>query len=208
MTSPSMSPPAKSSPSWAKAAAARPWRPAPSCTAAAGVQRTSGHLLFEDQDVLSMPAKAIRELRGARIGMVFQEPMVSLNPARTIGAQLIEGLVLHEKISADAAMKRAADMLRTGADRRSAWVPARLPAPVLRRHAPAHHAGLGDAAQAQAADRRRADHRARYADPARSAQGDGRPDPHLWHRRAADHPQSRARRRNTPTPSWCWRPAS
>jgi peptide/nickel transport system ATP-binding protein len=71
----------------------------------------SGRILFEGNDVLKMTGGEIRKVRGAEIGMVFQEPMVSLNPAMTIGAQLVEGLRLHEKLSVEAARARASEML-------------------------------------------------------------------------------------------------
>ena len=77
----------------------------------AAVKCTKGDILFEGKNVLSLPPEGIRALRGAKIGMVFQEPMVSLNPAITVGTQLIEGLLLHEKISVNAAIERAEAML-------------------------------------------------------------------------------------------------
>ncbi len=57
--------------------------------------RTAGRILFEGEDLSSATPARLRELRGARIGMVFQEPMTSLNPSMTIGRQLDEGLALH-----------------------------------------------------------------------------------------------------------------
>lgn len=75
------------------------------------IRPTSGEILFQGRDVLKMSDAEIRKVRGAEIGMVFQEPMVSLNPALTIGAQLIEGLRLHEKLSVEAALERATEML-------------------------------------------------------------------------------------------------
>ncbi|WP_105401757.1 dipeptide ABC transporter ATP-binding protein [Neorhizobium sp. T7_12] len=71
----------------------------------------SGKILFEGNDVLKMTGGEIRKVRGAEIGMVFQEPMVSLNPAMTIGEQLVEGLRLHERLSLEAARARATEML-------------------------------------------------------------------------------------------------
>ncbi|WP_342358479.1 ABC transporter ATP-binding protein [Terrarubrum flagellatum] len=76
-----------------------------------GVRRSGGELLFEGRDVDALSDEEMRRLRGGAIGMVFQEPMVSLNPAMTIGAQLIEGLRLHEGLSSGEARRRAADML-------------------------------------------------------------------------------------------------
>ncbi|CAN7665032.1 ABC transporter ATP-binding protein [Neorhizobium sp. LjRoot104] len=75
------------------------------------IKPISGEILFEGRDVLKMTGGEIRRVRGAEIGMVFQEPMVSLNPAMTIGAQLVEGLRLHEKLSVEAARERAIEML-------------------------------------------------------------------------------------------------
>lgn len=56
--------------------------------------------------------RQMRSLRGAEIGMIFQSPMTSLNPVYTIGSQITEGLREHEKLSRQAAMERAVDMLR------------------------------------------------------------------------------------------------
>ncbi len=75
------------------------------------IRPVAGEILFNRRDVLKMTDAEIRGIRGAQIGMVFQEPMVSLNPAMTIGAQLIEGLQLHEKLGVEDACIRATDML-------------------------------------------------------------------------------------------------
>ncbi len=74
--------------------------------------RTAGRILFEGEDLaLAMPAR-LRELRGARVGMVFQEPMTSLNPSMTIGKQLGEALALHRReLPAAARQARILDML-------------------------------------------------------------------------------------------------
>jgi len=76
------------------------------------VRQTGGAILFEGHDVARLDAEAMRRLRGGAIGMVFQEPMVSLNPAMRIGEQLCEGLLLHEKIRPAQARARALEMLR------------------------------------------------------------------------------------------------
>ena len=60
-----------------------------------GVVRSAGNIRFEDVSVTEADAATLRKLRGARIGMVFQEPMTSLNPSMKIGRQLDEGLALH-----------------------------------------------------------------------------------------------------------------
>lgn len=77
-----------------------------------GVSQAGGHIRYDGQDVSTLAAGAMRRLRGSAIGMVFQEPMVSLNPSMTIGAQLLEGLQLHERLAPDEARKQAVDMLR------------------------------------------------------------------------------------------------
>ncbi|HET6971925.1 MAG TPA: ABC transporter ATP-binding protein, partial [Phenylobacterium sp.] len=71
-----------------------------------GVRQTAGQVVFEGQDLTAIPADRLRRLRGGAVGMVFQEPMASLNPAMTIGAQLDEGLRLHTAMPA--AERRAA----------------------------------------------------------------------------------------------------
>ena len=71
-----------------------------------------GEVLFEGVDLLRLPAAELRELRGARLAMIFQEPMTSLNPAYTVGNQIVEGILRHEKLDRAAAKARAIDMLR------------------------------------------------------------------------------------------------
>ncbi len=61
------------------------------------IRRTSGSIRFEDRDICTMSKRALRALRGGRVGMVFQEPMTSLNPSMTIGRQMEEGLRLHSR---------------------------------------------------------------------------------------------------------------
>jgi peptide/nickel transport system ATP-binding protein/oligopeptide transport system ATP-binding protein len=68
-------------------------------------------LLFEGRDTLRLPAPERRRMRGSQMSMIFQEPMTSLNPVHTVGQQIVEGLVAHEKLSAKAARERALEML-------------------------------------------------------------------------------------------------
>jgi len=72
-----------------------------------------GKVLFEGQDLLQYEANGpeMRSTRGAKIAMIFQEPMTSLNPVLTIGQQLTEMLTLHMKMSDDAARKRAIELM-------------------------------------------------------------------------------------------------
>ena len=62
-------------------------------------------------DLLALPERAMADLRGRALGMVFQEPMASLNPVHTVGRQISEGLIRHERLSARAAAARAVALL-------------------------------------------------------------------------------------------------
>jgi peptide/nickel transport system ATP-binding protein len=76
-----------------------------------GIRRTAGAVRFEGRDVAKLSPGELRSLRGARVGMVFQEPMTSLNPSMTIGRQLEEGLALHRRLSAAERRKLILEML-------------------------------------------------------------------------------------------------
>ncbi len=71
-----------------------------------------GEILFEGVDLLTLDADALRDLRGARMAMIFQEPMTSLNPAYTVGEQIVEGILRHQAIDRAAARAKAIEMLR------------------------------------------------------------------------------------------------
>ncbi len=71
----------------------------------------SGTALFDGVDLLSAPAAQLRSIRGRRISMIFQDPMTSLNPYTRVSEQIIEPLLIHEKISRSAALARALTML-------------------------------------------------------------------------------------------------
>ncbi len=71
----------------------------------------SGTALFMGQDLLKISDEAIRHVRGAQIGMIFQDPMTSLNPVLTIGQQLQEPLMLHVGMNREQARTRAAELL-------------------------------------------------------------------------------------------------
>jgi oligopeptide transport system ATP-binding protein len=70
-----------------------------------------GSAMFDGVDLLKASPKQLSKIRGKRISMIFQDPMTSLNPYLRISEQLIEPLLIHEKISRDEALKRAAAML-------------------------------------------------------------------------------------------------
>ena len=71
----------------------------------------AGKAFFSGQDLLKMSKEEIRHVRGAQIGMVFQDPMTSLNPVLTIGKQLEEPLMLHIGMTKNQARERAAELL-------------------------------------------------------------------------------------------------
>ncbi len=71
----------------------------------------AGRVVFKGTDLLAAPEDHVRDIRGNRIAMIFQEPMTSLNPVFTVGNQIGEGLRRHLGLSADAARARSIDLL-------------------------------------------------------------------------------------------------
>jgi peptide/nickel transport system ATP-binding protein len=71
-----------------------------------------GSILFEGRDLLGLPEEELRELRGRDIGMIFQEPMTSLNPVMRIGDQITESLKVHLGMGRAQAQGRAAELLK------------------------------------------------------------------------------------------------
>jgi len=84
--------------------------------AALGLQpegaRVSGSVRFKGRELVGLPRRALRELRGSRIAMIFQDPLSSLNPVMTVGDQIAEAVRLHNPdLSRRAALDRAKDLL-------------------------------------------------------------------------------------------------
>ena len=71
----------------------------------------AGSIMFEGKDLLQLSEKQMREIRGGKISMIFQDPMTSLNPVMTVGEQIAEVVLLHNKICKAEARKRAIEML-------------------------------------------------------------------------------------------------
>ncbi|MEU7898287.1 ABC transporter ATP-binding protein [Nonomuraea sp. NPDC049152] len=71
-----------------------------------------GEILFEGRDLRSLPPAEVRRIRGVRMGMVFQDPLTSLNPTMRIGAQVAEPLRVHEGVGKAEARERAVEILR------------------------------------------------------------------------------------------------
>jgi len=88
----------------------------------------SGSIAFEGRELVGAPARELRDLRGNGMAMIFQEPMTSLNPAFTIGEQIVEGLLRHRPMPRADAEARALEMLRR----------VRIPAPEQRFHEHPH----------------------------------------------------------------------
>lgn len=71
----------------------------------------SGQIIYKGQDIMRFDEKEMYRIRGKEISMVFQDPMTSLNPLYTIGDQLMETIIQHQKVSKEEAYKRAVEML-------------------------------------------------------------------------------------------------
>ncbi len=74
--------------------------------------RISGEIFFAGHDLLKLDEENMRQIRGRKISMIFQEPMTALNPVFKVGAQVMEPLRLHMKLSAHEAREHAADLFR------------------------------------------------------------------------------------------------
>lgn len=72
----------------------------------------SGEALFRGADLLKLPSRTMRHLRGNQIAMIFQDPMSSLNPVMTVGDQICEALMLHQRLAKKEAWRAGVEMLR------------------------------------------------------------------------------------------------
>ncbi|MCU7709826.1 ABC transporter ATP-binding protein [Priestia sp. JV24] len=72
---------------------------------------TSGSILFKGQDLTKLSEKKMRDIRGADISMIFQDPMTALNPTLRVGEQIAENIMRHENISKEKAKEKAFEML-------------------------------------------------------------------------------------------------
>lgn len=71
----------------------------------------SGNIYFEGQDLVQLTLEQMQKIRGNCISMIFQEPMTSLNPVLTVGFQIIEGILTHQNVDEEEAMRQAIEML-------------------------------------------------------------------------------------------------
>ena len=100
---------------------------------------TRGEIRFAGRDIMQLSDAEMREIRGGDIGMVFQEPMTSLNPVLTIGRQITETLEQHRGMDRTAAHKRAVELLGLVGIADAAAAVEAVSASAFRRHAAAHH---------------------------------------------------------------------
>jgi oligopeptide/dipeptide ABC transporter ATP-binding protein len=92
-----------------------------------------GRIMFDDLDLAEVEPEEMRKIRGARIAMIFQEPMTSLNPVFTIGDQIAETVEAHKKVPRKEAWERAVEMLKLVG----------IPSPERRVHDYPHHMSGG-----------------------------------------------------------------
>jgi peptide/nickel transport system ATP-binding protein len=71
----------------------------------------SGRILYKGTDLVGLPEERLRQIRGAKIAMIFQDPMMTLNPVLSIETQMVESVLAHERMSREDARKRARDTL-------------------------------------------------------------------------------------------------
>ena len=148
-----------------------------------------GSITFRGRELVGLPPREMRKLRGREIAMIFQDPMTALTPVYTIGWQIAEQIMAHEKIGKARRAPRAVELLAEVNIPNPARSGRPLSASAVGRHAPARGDRHGAVLQSRAADRRRADHGARR------------------HRAGADprpHPQAAARstaRRSSSSPT-------
>lgn len=79
---------------------------------APAVRVTGGSIRFGDEELTTLPEKKMQAMRGARIAMIFQEPMTALNPVMSIGRQLVEAIRAHEPLSISQARARALEAVK------------------------------------------------------------------------------------------------
>ena len=119
--------------------------------------RVSGRATLDGVDLLGASPEALRRIRGAQIGMIFQDPLSSLHPYYKVGWQIVEMIREHERgMSKAAARERAIELLDAVGIPSPRTPDRQLPARVLRRHAATRDDRDGDGAAARGAGRRRA----------------------------------------------------
>ena len=148
-----------------------------------------GQVLFEGRDILSSHIEEVRRIRGGRVGMIFQEPMSSLNPLHTVVKQLSETLDAAPGAVRRQGRRRLPGVAAAGRPAGPGAQAQRLPAPAIRRGAPAGHDRHGPGQPAAPADRRRADHRPGRDHPGPDPGADRATEARALHGGAVHHPR-------------------
>ena len=102
-----------------------------------GGQIAAGSVRLNGLEISALAESDLRNIRGNEIGMIFQDPLTSLNPTMTVGNQIAEAVILHRDVSRDQAMDRAVEVLEPGRHPAGQGTGQGVPAPVLRRYAAA-----------------------------------------------------------------------
>ena len=137
-------------------------------------------IILDGQDISHLKEEKLRELRGNKMSMIFQEPLTSLNPLFTVGNQMDEVFRLHQKASRAKAKQMSVDMLRFVGIPDPEDVYEKISGCSERRHAPACDDRHGSFLQAEVADCRRAHHRAGRNDPKTDLKADEGSSPGSW----------------------------
>ena len=154
-----------------------------------------GQVIYKGRDLMKVGQDAMREVRGAEIAMIFQDPMTSLNPVYRVGWQIAEQIREHEGSTKAQAQQPGGRAPRRRRDPQPEAAGQRLPASVLGRHAPAGDDRDGALVQPRPPDRRRADDCARRHDPGPDPRADRAAQGRLRLGGRSHHPRHGGRRR-------------
>ena len=155
-----------------------------------------GEIRLDGERIDNLPPARMREIRGRRIGMIFQDPLTSLNPLLRIGDQLAETILAHMSLDAQTGAGAGDRLARRGRHSLAGQAHRRLSARILRRHAPARRHRARALRRARAGHRRRADDRARRFGAGADHRGSEEADAHARRRGDADHPRHGRDRRD------------
>ena len=125
-----------------------------------GGSNPTGSIMLNGQQMIGADPDTLHRARGELAGIVFQEPMTSLNPLHRIGRQVAEAITLHRRVPAHSLRERVIDVLGQAGFADAEQPAGGVSAPALRRPATARDDRDGAGQRSGAADRRRTDHRA------------------------------------------------